>query len=274
FRAGKTSEAIGFYGRARALEESPMVLFDLAQAYARGFHMAEFERTLGRAQELDPESVEEFSAFGDADFVVQAPFPIELLWHRMFERSRGEAFAQSLRGLIAPGWLGESATHFAGGLFLVFLICLLMAGRFQHAGQCSRCGIRICARCDDTMWSNRVCDSCHQLFSRPQGTDPNLRMRRLGRLREREQQIARIHALLRWGVPGAAGMLGKRPDWALVSLVLFWTSAGLILFASGVVPDPLAMGPTATLGFMSLAFLMGAGYWLATWRGASARGNS
>ncbi len=274
FRAGKTSEAVHFYGRARALEESPMILFDLAQAYARGFHMVEFERTLGRAQALDSEIVEELSAFGDADFVAQAPFPLELLWQRVFERSSGEAFAQSLRRLIAPGWLGDSAIHFAGGLFLVFLTCLLMVGRFQQAGRCSRCGVRICARCDNSMWSSHVCDGCHQLFSRPQGTDPSLRMQRLGRLREREQRINRIHALLRWGVPGVAGLLGKRPDWALLSIFLFWASAGFTLFSLGAVPDPLAMGPTGTLGLMMLAFLTGSGYLLTTWQGASARRNS
>ena len=274
FRAGKTSEAIGFYGRARALEESPMVLFDLAQAYARDFHMAEFEHALGRAQALDPQTVEELSAFGDADFVAQSAFPLELLWQRMFERSSGEAFAQSLRSSIAPGWLGDSAAQCAGGLLLVLLICMLMAGRFQHAGRCSRCGVRICARCDNSMWSSHVCDGCHQLFSRPQGTDPSLRMQRLGRLREREQRVARIHALLRWGVPGGAGLLGKRPDWALLSIFLFWASAGLILFSLGVVPDPLAMGRTGTLGLMILAFLVAAGYLLTTWRGTSTRRNA
>ena len=271
FRAGETREAVGFYGRARALEESPMILFDLAQAYARDFHMAEFERTLGRAQALDPHTVEELSEFGDADFVAQASFPLELLWQRMFERSRGEAFAQRLRSSIAPGWLGDSAAHCAGGFLLVLLICMLMVGRFQQAGRCSRCGVRICARCDNSMWSSHVCDGCHQLFSRPQGTDPSLRMRRLGRLRERERRVARMHALLRWGVPGAAGLLGQRPDWALVSIFLFWASAGLILFALGAVPDPLAMGPTGTLGLMMLALLTGAGYLLATWQGTSTR---
>jgi len=274
FRAGETREAVGFYGRARALEESPMILFDLAQAYARDFHMVEFERTLGRAQALDPQTVEEFSGFGDADFVVQSSFPLELLWQRMFERSRGEAFARSLRSLIAPGWLGDSAAHCAGGLLLVLLICMLMAGRFQQAGRCSRCGVRICARCDNSMWSSHICDGCHQLFSRPQGTDPSLRMQRLGRLREREKRVARMHALLRWGVPGAAALLSQRPDWALVSISLFGASAGLILFSLGAVPDPLAMGSTGTLGLMMLAFLTGAGYLLATWQGASTRRNS
>ena len=83
-----------------------------------------------------------------------------------------------------------------------------------------------------------------------------------------------MHALLRWGVPGAAGLLSQRPDWALVSISLFGASAGLILFSLGAVPDPLAMGSTGTLGLMMLAFLTGAGYLLATWQGASTRRNS
>ncbi|MDG2050443.1 MAG: tetratricopeptide repeat protein [Myxococcota bacterium] len=271
FRAGRTAEAIAFYDRARALDESPLVLFDLAQAYARDFHMAEFERTLGRAQVLDPEAVEELSAFGDADFVVQAPFPLEPLRQRMFEGATGEALAQSVRRWFAPGWLGDSARHLAGGLFLVFFVGMLLAGWFQQAGRCSRCGIRICARCDDSIWSSHVCDGCHQLFSRPQGTDPQLRVQRLGRLREREQRIGRLHAFLRWGVPGVAGFLGKRPDLALISIVFFWATLALTAFSAGVLPDPLAIGLIGTFGLMMLAVLMGAGYLLTTWRGASSR---
>ena len=271
FRAGNNREAIDFYDRARALEESPLILFDLAQAYAREFRMAEFEQTLARAQRLDPQFVEELSSFGDANFVAEASLSTEPIRERMFERSEGDLLTRTVRGWLAPGWLGDSPIHLLGGFLIVLCAGTLVSRRFQGAGQCARCGRRICSRCDRDMGFSQVCDDCIQLFSRPQGTDPELRMRRLSRLRQREQRFARVRLITGWTLPGVSGLLAQRPDIALVSILFFVATFASLIFSSGVVPDPLAIGRTGTLILMFFAGLMAFGYVTTTWFGVSQR---
>ena len=54
-------------------------------------------------------------------------------------------------------------------------------------------------------------------------------------------------------IPGAGGVVAKRPDLAIVGVLAFAFAAASFVWHRGVVPDPLAVGAAGTL-----AVLMGA----------------
>ncbi len=70
-------------------------------------------------------------------------------------------------------------------------------------------------------------------------------MERLARLREREIRIERLILLLGVLVPGAAGVLRRRPGLGLLASVLFAGAASAWIHRHGVVPDPLVLGSGA-----------------------------
>jgi hypothetical protein len=80
-------------------------------------------------------------------------------------------------------------------------------------------------------------------------------MTRLKALRARERRIDKLATLTSMIVPGAAGLLAKRPDLCFVGILLFVWAAVSLVWRKGIVPDPLAVG-----GAGSLAFLITAGF--------------
>jgi hypothetical protein len=178
----------------------------------------------------------------------------------MHAAARGEDFAQWLRAPILPGRLGASAPVLALVFALAGALSVFAADRFEHASACGRCGRRICARCDGTVWNSVTCENCHRLFSQPETTDPVMRVARLGELRDRERRLERLIRVGSLLVPGVGGMAAGRPDRAFISILLFgWTVAAL-LWRNGVVPDPLVVGASGPLLLMATASLTGIGY--------------
>ena len=135
---------------------------------------------------------EELSSLEDSTLVADLPFPIDLLRDRFITLAMSQNPKFDLAATLAPGRLGERWFMTAGAFALAALICLLFANRFDHASQCGRCGHRICTRCDETVWSEEICEGCHHLFKYPAATDPSLRMARLQALSKREVRIDRI----------------------------------------------------------------------------------
>jgi tetratricopeptide (TPR) repeat protein len=250
FEDGRADDAIVFYERASAIDVSAILMFNLSQSYARAFRMEEFESTMVRAQALDSSMVDELSSRGDTDFVADLPFDIAPIRDRMLMAADGSAFSRSVISLLTPGLLGESWGNTLGGFGLAALLSVFVAGRYQHASGCGRCGRRICARCDDSMWSTDLCDGCHHLFNRPQGTDPTLRMARLKALRDREERVQKIYGVISVAIPGAAGLLAKRPDLGLLGMLLFAWAVALFVWRNGVVADPIAIGGAGPVAFM------------------------
>jgi len=260
FRQGDLATAVDLYQRASQLDASPRLLFNLSQAYARLFRMDEFEKTLQLAQRTDSEQVEELSRRGDPDFVADLPLPLSEVRMRLVSASRGERFGRALSGKIAPGWLGSSWMHAAGGLLAAMLLGALAGGRYDHSSRCARCGVRICARCDGTVWNSDTCEGCHVLFHRPEATDAALRMARLTALRTREVRIARLSLLASLFVPGVSGLLARRPDLAFVGLLFAAWAAVAVVWRHGVVPDPLAVGAAGPLTFALTGAIAFSGY--------------
>ncbi|MGH0034334.1 MAG: tetratricopeptide repeat protein [Myxococcota bacterium] len=260
FRRGDVETAVGFYEKAALLEDSPRLLFNLSQAYARLFRMEEFEKALQLAQSTGADEVAELSRLGDPDFVADLPMPLGDLGMRLVQASRGDAFAAVVSAPIAPGRLGESWLHAAGALVVAALLGSLLSGRYERSSRCRRCGVRICARCDGTVWNSDTCDGCHLLFHRPEATDASLRMARLTALRNRETRVGRLSLLASLLIPGMGGLLARRPDLAFVGLLFAAWAAVTFAWRGGVVPDPLAVGAAGPLAFILTGVFCLAGY--------------
>jgi len=246
-RRGDTEAAIEFYERAAAQVDSAILLFDLSQAYARAFRMEEYEASLVRAQGMDADTVADLSNLEDADLVADLPYPIGLLQDRFVTLAMTQKPQFDLAATLAPGRLGEGWITTASAFALAMLLCLLFGNRFDHATQCSRCGHRICTRCEETVWSEEICEDCHHLFNYPAETDPSLRMARLQALSKREVRIGRIVLTSALLIPGVAGLAARRPDFAMFGLLLFGWIAAWVVWPAGVFEDPLLMGSAAVL---------------------------
>lgn len=250
-RRGDSEAAISLYERAEAEIDSPTLLFDLGRAYASTFRMEEYETAIVRAQKIDDEAVAALSALDDARLVADLGFPVGLLSDRLLHLALAEQRPRvALVEMLAPGRLGERWFLTVGAFALVTLLCLLLADRFDHASRCGRCGHRICTRCEETVWSEDICDDCHHLFEYPEATDPSLRMARLQALSQREVRIDRLTLAGSLLIPGVAGFAARRPDFAMFGLLLFGWVAAWVAWPTGVFEDPLLMG---TLGILFFA---------------------
>jgi tetratricopeptide (TPR) repeat protein len=254
---GHMESAIELYGRALDLEESPVVLFNLSQAYVRGFHVDELNRTLAAAQRVDGELVAELTALQrnqNESYVVDLPLGPRPLWQRVLASERGEALAAMLRAPLAPGLLGSSERVAGGALLAALALGVLLGGRVAGSRGCTRCGGRICAHCGERAVGS-LCESCDTLFNHPEKTDRALRFARIEALRKRDRRMARAMTFASVVVPGAAGLLVDRPLRALVGAVAFCVAAAGIWWRAGVVPDPWVAGRAAPALFGGLAAL-------------------
>ncbi len=250
YAEGDHAGAIAFYERAGALTDSATLWFNLSQAYARAFRMEELETALHRGQAVDAAKVEELSNRGDTEFVADLPLPIRELRERMVRSADDGALSTELIGVIAPGWLGRNWLHLAGAFAAALAVGVALGGMWEHSSSCGRCGRRICVRCDDQIWNADLCDGCHHLFHRPQGTDPKLRTARINALRAREARLEKFWLAVSVLVPGVAGLRAKRPDLAFIGILLFGWAAAIWIWRDGVVPDPLALGGIGPMAFL------------------------
>jgi hypothetical protein len=105
-----------------------------------------------------------------------------------------------------------------------------------------------------------MCPGCAQLFLRPDDTDRSLRLARVNALRRRERRIERAAWLAAVLVPGAAGLLARRPLRSLVGALLFAAAAAALVWRRGVVPDPLVAGAAGPFAFTGVALLAALAY--------------
>jgi hypothetical protein len=81
-------------------------------------------------------------------------------------------------------------------------------------------------------------------------------MARLQSLRARESRLEKIYTGIAVLVPGASGLLAKRPDLGFMGLFFFTWSVVLLVWREGVVPDPLSMGSAGGLAFLAAGIVM------------------
>jgi hypothetical protein len=260
---GHIESALDLYREAVELSGSPTVLFNLAQAYGRAFQVEDLARTLAAAQEVDGGVVAELTGLQGADpqgFVVDLPLPAELMWARILASGGGEALAAELRAPLAPGVLGRDWRAAALAFGGVALVAALLGWRMRASRWCSRCGRRLCPRCDLESEGGELCEACVRLFHQPETTDRALRLARMNALRERERRLDKTAWLASVLIPGAAGLLAGRPLRSLLGALLFAVAAASALWRGGVAPDPLVAGAAAPFAFLAVAVLATVAY--------------
>ena len=142
---GHMENAIELYGRALDSGQSPVVLFNLSQAFGRGFHVDDLNRVLADAQRADGELVAELTALQrvrNESFVVDLPLDVSLLWRRVLAPGSGEALAASLRAPWAPGHLARSQRTAGLALGATLALGIALGVSVRRSSGCSRCGSR------------------------------------------------------------------------------------------------------------------------------------
>ena len=255
---GHIETALSLYRHAVAQAPSPIVYFNLAQAYGRAFQVDELAETLRRAQAIDAELVAELTQLQGTDpegFVVDLPLPAHLVWQRMRGPAAGEPIAAELRAPLAPGWLGRDARVATGAVAGVCLLGCLVGGRVRGSRGCSRCGRRLCPRCEPEFGRGTTCGACTALFNQTDATDRALRVDRINALRHRERRLDRLASGASVVVPGVAGFLAGSPGRSLVASLLIALAVAAAALQGGAVPDPLVAGATAPFVFLHVATL-------------------
>ncbi|MFT5442585.1 MAG: hypothetical protein ACI8W3_001629 [Myxococcota bacterium] len=273
FMTGDDEGAVDLYERSAALVDSARIMFNLSQVNARLFRIEEFEATLRAAQAIDADMVAHLSGGGEAGFVSDLAFPLLSLRSRLLAAAQEQATPRLAIDFIMPGWLGQSWMHVAGVFGLLVLLGGMLSSRFEQASACTRCGQRICTRCDGTVWNSETCNGCYHLFHRPETTDPVLRMKRLYELQARDTRIGRVALACSVLLPGVGGLLARRPDLSLLGTVAAAFSAVFLLWHNGVVPDPLAVGAAGSLAFVAAGGFAMVIYFVIVGTGLSIRRN-
>lgn len=239
FAAGSADEALALYERAARENPSPLMLFNLAQAYGRAILLEEQDLALAQAQALDPhavhaltEHVAEVGGGGPVDVAVSAA----TLLGRGRERvpTGGSALARR----FAPGWLGATWLGGCAGLALALV-----------AGAAAAVPVRRLSAGDD------LYSGIALLLQGREETDPALRMQRLGALRAREARLARLRQAVAWVVPGAAALQAGKGMLGLVAALCAAVAWAALRARGGLVPDPFTAGRTGALLFGATALL-------------------
>ena len=270
---GHTERAIELYGLA-ARGESPVVLFNLAQAYGRAFRVEDLNQTIAHAQRAGGEQIARLTALqsgGAESFVADLPPSPGLFWSRALGSRAGSELAQEFRDHFAPGRLGSDPRVYAAAAAGLVLLGSALGSRVQPSRACRRCRERICRRCGPRGGSGDLCDGCTMLFFTPEKTDRVLRAERVNELRAREVRTARLHTWLSLLVPGAAGLVAERPLLCWLGATYFALGCAAFVWREGVVPDPLVAGAVAPVLFLGTAGFAAVGYAIAVAAAFAAR---
>jgi tetratricopeptide (TPR) repeat protein len=255
---GHIESALILYRRSIELRPDPVVLFNLSQAHGRAFQVEDLSRTLAEAQALDGNLVAELTTLQGAElvgFVVDLPIDPLQIWRRILRSNQGESVAGEIRSSFAPGRLGRNSLLAAGVFGGVLVVFTLFGSRMYRSHGCTRCGRRMCQRCDPETGGGAICSGCRQLFQQSETTDRELRLARIDELRRREARRERRAVAASFLVPGAAGLLAKCPLRCLLGSVFAICALLALRWHGGVVPDPLVAGGAATFASLCLAGL-------------------
>lgn len=253
---GHMESALELYAEASELGASSKVLFNLSQAYGAAFQVEDLNRTLADAQSVDGDTVAELTQLQGSEqkgFTVDLPLARSTLWERALDTGAAERFAQQLRARIAPGAVGVDWQWTAGAFATAFAFALLAGRRFRASHRCSRCGRRLCPRCDPEFGGGEICEGCSRLFHQPETTDRSLRLARINALRARDARLNRIVLFTSLLVPGSAGLFSRRPWASLVGALAAGIAAWSLVYRNGVAPDPLVAGAAAPVAFCGVA---------------------
>jgi tetratricopeptide (TPR) repeat protein len=234
--------AIALYEQAARAGASPVVLFNLAQAYGKAVRLDEQDLALAEAQAIDPAEISRLTQ----SFVQEAPgstvdlaLPNPDAARALLDPADAKALAARMRAVLAPGWFGRGVSQAAALAGVVAALALTIGLALGRA-----------AGPDADHYS----DIARILQSR--GGDPAVRMARIASLRARQARLERLGRVAAWIVPGAAGMLRARPLLAWLGSTSFAVALAIVAHGASRIPDPLAAGATlAGLAPLALAAL-------------------
>ena len=160
---GDVTPAIVAFERARAVEESAAVLYNLGQAHGRALALAKQVSFFKLASDMDSELIRRHTLEQSPNLhrtLIHSPIPLlSYLAHGL--RDSPEA-----RGLIRESrrWLlGARAPEWAWAALPV-LGLLGLAIRAASIRSCEACLGPLCWRCLPSMGSGKICDRCQQLL--------------------------------------------------------------------------------------------------------------
>ncbi len=245
----RTEEAIEFYEAAAHTSHLVVVLFNLSQAYGRLVQLDRQDLALSEAQVIDSVALGALTdLYGNSPRILVADLPVaaETIRVRLGDPAAARQAAAALRNRFAPGWLGQSLVHSAVGVALVALLALGIAMALR--------------RVTDGAEKGDLYAGIARLLTGREAADPFLRMVRLAALRERQARIDKIKFLLSVIVPGAAGVVSRRPLLGLLGSMLFALALASWWAQDGVGADPLAVGAGASLLFSAVAVVSAVAY--------------
>jgi tetratricopeptide (TPR) repeat protein len=245
---GDLEGATELYEQAVASSDSPVLRFNLAQAYGRAIRFDEQELALAEAQTLDPDVLVGLNQrYNGQDGALVAFLPLSAgeVIERLSRSSATPHLASALRRPLAPGAVGAGRADAVVALGFALALGLLFGA-----------GLRRIAGPEEDHYAGIA------RLLQARGGDSMSRMAQIEMLRARQRRNERLATLAAWLVPGAAGMVGGRPLLALLGTALFASGASLYWFREGAIADPLALGalPAALLGVglgaLGLAYLL------------------
>ena len=203
---GDVEGSIAFYEKASRSSRSAVIRFDLAQAYGRAIRLDIQDLALAEAQSIDPDVLSKLNHRyngEDGAFVAYLPLPVGPVLERLHDPAATAALARAFRQRLAPGVLGESRGDAVVALWLAAAAGLLFGVALQR-------------------WVGPEEDLYAGIarLLQTRGGDSMERMEKLQELRLRQRRVERAAGLLAWLVPGAAGMVAKRPLLSLLSVVV------------------------------------------------------
>lgn len=247
---GKTKAAIDLYEKAVQDAPSATTLFNLSQAYGRAIRLDDQDKALSDAQALDPARVHELAATpgeGAANRVVDVPLPARDVAAALDAPTAAARLASELRRRVAPGLAGGSPA--ATGIAALASVCV---------GFLLGLALRRLGGDDDTY------GAIARLLQGAQGADSATRARELAELRARQARVERVERVGSFLLPGAAGVLARRPLLGLFAVLFFALGVSVFAYRAGVVPDPLALGLLPQLLWGPTVAVLGLGYLVLT----------
>jgi len=246
---GNVDRSVALYELAAQLGASPIVLYNLAYGYGQAIRPSAQDETLQRLQRLDPAlafDLTQLQAKIAGGFTLDLPMPLGAFRDRA-AASAIDAVTADLRRPLAPGALGANSLLSLAAFLAASIVARTAFRHFRPSGGCGRCGVRLCPRCDGLAAVRDLCGACHRLFERPETADPERRARRLAELERRLRWLSRARLAASFALPGAAGLLARRPWLGLAGALAFCSAVAFAFFSSAGVVDPLAAGGAGTL---------------------------
>jgi hypothetical protein len=236
--------AIAYY--QKAIDRDPehvVAYFNLSRVYHSLAESKKANEAYRTATEIDYGYVEEMKEAqreAGRDYVHQEDVPsylanVALVPAPAHGRSVEEIWSW-LGGRQTPRYLFSTV---ALGCLILMIAMAWLRNVVRPAAQCSRCGLPACQRCNPPVGDPSQCGQCYHVFVAPAGVDPQARVQKEIEVHRFQARTARIRRVVSLMFVGSGHMLAGHSLKGLLLLAAFVTCAVGVLWARGVIPEPL-----------------------------------